>query len=212
MTTKKQLRPAIFLDKDGTLIDNVPYNVDPALLTFRPGAVQAMALLAARGYMIVIVTNQSGIARGCFTRAQLMELRDALARRLAEEGHVYLKGFQFCPHGPDEHGRPTCLCRKPRPGLLLEAAMLYGIDLERSWMIGDTLDDVEAGRRAGCKTILYDSGGETLWRNTPLRKPHAHVFHWSEVSRFILEYTGTRKERAVLNLPVMPMNYGHIAR
>lgn len=181
-----QSGPGIFVDKDGTLVENVPYNVDPALLRFQPGVLQALAALASSGFAIVVVTNQSGVARGYFTCAQLGDLRDALASRLAEEAGVRLKGFQFCPHEPDAQGRPACPCRKPMPGLLLEASRLYGIDLKRSWMIGDTLDDVEAGRRAGCKTILYDSGGETLWRAAPLRRPWRRTTDWAEAARIIL--------------------------
>lgn len=184
---KKTLQPAIFLDKDGTLIENVPYNVNPELVKFQPGAVQAISRLGAAGFLIVIVSNQSGIAKGYFKRRELIELRDALACRLAREAGVHLQGFQYCPHAPDSNGRPTCLCRKPRPGLLMEAATLYGIDLQNSWMIGDTLDDVEAGIRAGCATVLYDSGGETLWRQSPLRHPTMHAFQWTEVVRFILD-------------------------
>ncbi|QXL85809.1 HAD family hydrolase [Comamonas sp. NLF-1-9] len=178
--------PGIFVDKDGTLVENVPYNVDPDLLKFKPGALRALAALAARGFAIVVVTNQSGVARGYFTRTQLTRLRDALARRLAEEAGVRLKGFHFCPHEPDAHGRPTCSCRKPRPGMLLEASRMHGIDLERSWMIGDTLDDVEAGRRAGCRTIFYDSGGETRWRMAPLRYPWSLTTDWWDAARLIL--------------------------
>lgn len=182
-----QLRPALFVDKDGCLVDNVPYNVDPSLLRFRPGAVQAVAEIAARGFEIIIVTNQSGLARGYFTNEQLIALRDALLDRFARESSVRIRGFLFCPHAPDLWGLPSCQCRKPLPGMLLEAAELYGIDLERSWMIGDTLDDVEAGRRAGCRSILYESGGETLWRSNLLRTPLARTSEWREVPGIVLE-------------------------
>lgn len=186
--TAQQPGPAVFVDKDGTLVEDIPYNVDPARLAFKPGAPQALAALAAQGFMIVVVTNQSGIARGYFTRAQLAALRDALARRLAKEAGVHLAGFQFCPHAPDAWGLPICGCRKPRPGLLLEARWLYGIDLGRSWMVGDTLDDIEAGRRAGCRTLLYDTGGETVWRDTPLRRPLHRTADWAEVARIVLAH------------------------
>lgn len=181
------LGSAIFLDKDGTLVENVPYNVDPARVAFMPGALRALATLASLGFMLVVVTNQSGVARGRFTEAELLELRDALARRLEEEGGVELAGFQYCPHAADEQDQPTCACRKPKPGMLLKASQLHGIDVARSWMIGDTLDDVEAGWRAGCKPILFESGGETVWRDSPLRRPFARASDWGEVTRIILE-------------------------
>ena len=181
------LKPAIFVDKDGTLVENVPYNVNPELLQFRPGALQAMADLAQQGYELVVVTNQSGVARGYFSEAELLVLRDALARRLREEAGVQLRGFQFCPHQASPDGAPVCVCRKPLPGMIEEAGDLYDIDLARSWMIGDTLDDVEAGSGAGCRTILYDSGGETVWKPGPGRAPSARCTAWEEVVRIILE-------------------------
>ncbi|HSX95189.1 MAG TPA: HAD family hydrolase [Hydrogenophaga sp.] len=177
---------AVFVDKDGTLVTNVPYNVDPAQLRFEPGALAALARLVSVGLEIVIISNQSGLGRGLFTWPQFLDLRQALERRLRDEAGVALRGFYICPHAPDAQGQATCDCRKPAPTLLLRAAQRLDLDLSRSWMVGDTLDDVEAGRRAGCRTILYDSGGETLWRDAPERRPHARRTHWSEVAATIL--------------------------
>ncbi|NIM41125.1 MAG: HAD-IIIA family hydrolase [Hydrogenophaga sp.] len=177
---------AVFVDKDGTLVTNVPYNVDPARLRFEPQALAALRDLSRAGFSIVVVSNQSGLARGLFTWPQLLRLREALERRLINEGGVVLRGFYVCPHAPDAQGQPTCDCRKPAPTLLRRAAQRLDLDLARSWMVGDTLDDVEAGRRAGCRAILYDSGGETVWRDGPERRPHARHTRWSEVARTIL--------------------------
>ena len=179
-------RAAVFIDKDGTLIENVPYNVDPQQLRFMPHAPAALAALSEAGYALVVVTNQSGLARGLFTRAQFVALQAALERGLAEQAGVVLTDLVLCPHAPGADGRPACLCRKPSPGLLLRAALRHRIDLSRSWIVGDTLDDVEAGRRAGCRGILFDSGGETLWRRSPLRTPHALCTDWRDVTRVIL--------------------------
>jgi D-inositol-3-phosphate glycosyltransferase len=159
-------RPAIFLDKDGTLVENVPYNVDPARLRLASHAVEALRLWRDAGYRLVVITNQSGIARGLFDRAALSGLHDALATRLALAG-VPIDGFFACPH----REASLCHCRKPRAGLFLEAARALDIDLERSWMIGDILDDVEAGHRAGCRAILLDVGHETHWLAGDLRVP-----------------------------------------
>jgi len=178
-------QPAIFIDKDGTLVENVPYNVDPALLRFMPNACEALHALAAAGYLLVVVTNQSGLARGLFTRRQFAQMQLVLERRLRREAGVELTDLLLCPHAPDERGRPTCLCRKPSAGMLLRAALRHRIDLARSWMVGDTLDDVEAGHRAGCRGILLDSGGETLWRASPLRRPHAVCADWLDVAQAI---------------------------
>lgn len=179
-------RPAVFLDKDGTVIVNVPYNADPALLAFQPGALPALAALADAGFALVVVSNQSGIGLGRFSEAQFATLRAAFAERLAEEAGVHLTDFVYCPHAPLPSGEPACACRKPSPRMLRNAARRHGLDLQRSWMVGDTLDDVEAGRRAGCRTVLYDSGGETRWHLDALRAPHAHLRDWPSVARTIL--------------------------
>jgi len=180
------LRPCLFIDKDGTLIENVPYNVDPAKLRFMPGAGEALARLARAGLALVIVTNQSGLARGYFTRAQFAQLQDALLKRLRDEAGVVIDDVMLCPHEPDAQGRPACLCRKPAPGMLISAARRHGLDLTRSWMVGDTLDDVEAGRRAGASGLLFDSGGETVWRRSPLREPQAVFTDWTSLAAHVL--------------------------
>lgn len=176
------LRPALFIDKDGTLVENVPYNVDPVLLRFMPGAGAALARLQRAGLALVVVTNQSGLARGLFTRAQFARLQQVLLQRLQEEFRITLDGMEVCPHGPDDQGRPACLCRKPAPGMLIRAAHRHGLDLTRSWIVGDTLDDVEAGHRAGSRGLLFDSGGETVWRRSPLREPDARFTDWTALA------------------------------
>lgn len=165
---------AIFLDKDGTLIENVPGNADPARIRLLPGAVQGLTRLRELGYALIVVTNQPGIAFGQFDEPALGAAHAHLHRLLAAR-HVALSGIYYCPHHPDGHVAPyaiTCACRKPAPGLLLAAAARHGIDLRRSWMIGDILNDVEAGMCAGCQTILLDNGHETEWIDSPWRRPH----------------------------------------
>lgn len=179
-------RSAVFVDKDGTLVENVPYNVDPARLRFMPGAFEALAALAARGHLLIVVSNQSGLARGLFTEPQFARLRAALESQLRHMAGVQLRDVLICPHAPGPQGLPGCACRKPAPGLLLRAAVRHRIDLTHSWMVGDTLDDVEAGHRAGCRSLLLDSGGETVWRHTPLRVPEARCNGWDEVLDQIL--------------------------
>jgi histidinol-phosphate phosphatase family protein len=179
------LRPGLFIDKDGTLVENVPYNVDPVLLRFMPGAGEALARLQRTGLALVIVTNQSGLALGRFTRAQFARLQQVLLQRLQEEFGVTLDGVEVCPHAPDGDGRPACLCRKPAPGMLIRAAHRHHVDLTRSWMVGDTLDDVEAGHRAGARGLFFDSGGETVWRRSPLREPAARFDHWAALADHI---------------------------
>lgn len=160
------MRPAIFFDKDGTLIEDVPYNVDPELVALSAGAGAGMRRLAALGYRLFVVSNQPGLGLGRFDEAALHAAWRQL-QRLAWDEEVRLEGFYYCPHQPDS----GCNCRKPEPGLLLKASREHGIDLAASWMIGDILNDVEAGRRAGCRTILIDNGHETEWVRGEMRTP-----------------------------------------
>jgi len=176
---------AVFIDKDGTLVDNVPHNVDPAKLRFLPHALDALRRLASHGFQPIVVTNQPGLAYGMFTRGELTQLQCALTEMMAREG-VELAGFYACTHAAGAGPVPACLCRKPAPGLLRQAARAHAIDLQRSWMIGDLLDDIEAGQRAGCRTVLLDVGNEAAWRLSPLRTPHYRVPDWQAAADAIL--------------------------
>lgn len=180
---------AVFLDKDGTLVEDVPYNVDPAHIRLLPGADQGLPALHAAGYRLFIISNQSGVARGYFAEESLVRVERRLRELLAGVG-VPLSGFYYCPHHP-EGVQPAyarlCSCRKPEPGLLFRAASAHGLDLHESWFVGDILDDIEAGRRAGCKTILLDNGHETEWIFSPLRQPHCTVANLHEAAQSILE-------------------------
>jgi D-glycero-D-manno-heptose 1,7-bisphosphate phosphatase len=169
------MRKAIFLDKDGTLIEDVPYNCDVSLIRLMPNASQGLRRLQAAGYALIVVSNQPGVARGFFSTEALNHVETTLRALLADEG-VRLDGFYYCPHHPDgciAAYATACDCRKPFPGLLMQAASDYAVELQASWMIGDILHDVEAGRRAGCRTILIDNGHETEWRLGVRRCPHA---------------------------------------
>jgi D-glycero-D-manno-heptose 1,7-bisphosphate phosphatase len=179
---------SVFLDKDGTLIEDVPYNVDPARVRLAPGAGDGLRALAAAGYRLVVVSNQSGVARGLFPESALAAVERRLRELLAGHGAA-LGGFYYCPHYPG--GSVTayavgCECRKPRPGLIVRAATELGIDAGRSWMVGDILDDVEAGRRAGCRTVLLDNGNETEWVRSPLRTPDLVAADLAGAARLIL--------------------------
>jgi D-glycero-D-manno-heptose 1,7-bisphosphate phosphatase len=164
----------VFLDKDGTLIENVPYNVDPERMRLTAGAAAGLRKLHEAGFVLAVVSNQSGVARGYFVEEALAAVEARLRSLLGEEG-VPLAGFFYCPHHPEgvvPALAVTCACRKPAPGLVLRAARELGAELGRSWLVGDILDDVEAGRRAGCRTVLLDNGNETEWALTAGRLPH----------------------------------------
>jgi histidinol-phosphate phosphatase family protein len=121
-----------------------------------------------------VVSNQSGVARGYFPEEALRAVENRLCGLLAEFG-VPLDGFYYCPHHPEGGAQGyaiDCDCRKPRPGLILQAAREHDLDLPHSWVVGDILNDIEAGRRAGCRTVLVDNGNETEWVLTPERLPH----------------------------------------
>jgi D-glycero-D-manno-heptose 1,7-bisphosphate phosphatase len=171
--TPAHFRRAIFLDKDGTLVHDVPYNIDPARVTLTPNAIDGLRLLQDAGYLLVVVTNQAGIAKGFFSARDWAHMQAHLARLFACQG-IRISGFYCCPHHPQGsvmQFTTHCACRKPSPGMLLQAAFEHGIDLKNSWMIGDILHDVEAGSRAGCRTVLIDNGNETEWEMTSHRMP-----------------------------------------
>jgi len=181
------MRKAIFIDKDGTLIDDAPYNVDPASVQFTTGAVDGLRKFSALGFLLIMVSNQSGVARGYFREKDLQHLKTALAAMLEAEG-VKFDAVLFCPHHPEGTVAPyniECECRKPKPGMILQAAAEFDIDLSGSWMIGDILNDVEAGNRAGCRTILIDNGNETEWETSAHRKPTVTVSTFSEAVNVI---------------------------
>ena len=192
-------RRGIFLDKDGTLLQDVPYNVDPEKMVLARGAGEALRRFAEEGYYLFVISNQSGVARGYFPPTALRIVRWRLEGLLAPFD-IELEGFYACPHHPDGvvalYAR-SCECRKPKPGLLLRAAASHRIDLEESWMIGDILDDVEAGCRAGTRTVLLDGpevGGETEWLPGPGRTPTFTASNLEEAADLILTSPTERKE------------------
>lgn len=190
-------RPAVFLDKDGTLIPDVPYNVDPAFILLMPGAREGLPRLVEAGYALVVITNQSGVARGLYTTADQARVEAHIRDLLAEIG-VPLTGYYFCPHLEDGEVAAyavRCECRKPEPGLVLQAAEEHGLDLARSWFVGDILKDVEAGRRAGCRTILVDRFGERLRGTDPDQQPDFLAGTLADVAEIVLrEAARARRE------------------
>ena len=158
-------RRAVFLDRDGTVIRDIGFNADPARLEFLPGAPETIRRLNKAGYLVVVVTNQSAVARGLFTAADIDRFHDAMNAELAESG-ARIDAFYFCPHHPDEGavaGYVTdCDCRKPKPGMLLQAARDLEIELSLSYMVGDAPRDIEAGLAAGTGVFAV-SGGAGTW-------------------------------------------------
>jgi D,D-heptose 1,7-bisphosphate phosphatase len=152
-------RPAVFLDRDGTVIDHVPYLSDPALVRLLPGAAAALRQLRQAGFACVLVTNQSAIGRGMLTEDRLDQIHTELKRQLAACGAT-LDGIYYCPDVPRGDDRTVVENpdRKPGPGMLRRAAADLGLNLSASWMVGDLISDVLAGQSAGCRSILVQSG------------------------------------------------------
>lgn len=153
------MRRAVFLDRDGTVNVEKDYLYRFEDLEFVPGAEEAIRRLNESGYFVVVVTNQSGVARGYYTEEDVENLHNQIAGRLAASG-ARVDAWYYCPHHPAGKGSYSlpCQCRKPLPGMLLEAAARYDINLAESVMIGDKRIDVEAAIAAGCRPILVRSG------------------------------------------------------
>lgn len=152
---------AYFLDRDGVVVEEVGLSTRREQLRVAPGVVDALRTLDERGYLAVLVTNQTVVSRGLVTEGELGALHQYLSDRLQVQGAPAFAGVYVCPHHPDADVadyRVDCDCRKPRPGLLYRAADDLGIALEESVMVGDRLSDVAAGKAAGCTTVLIESG------------------------------------------------------
>jgi histidinol-phosphate phosphatase family protein len=148
---------AVFLDRDGVVIEEVDYLRRPEQLKLIPGAGRAIARLRQAGFKVVIITNQSGVARGYLTLKTLREVHRLLARRLAEHG-ARSDGLYFCPHLPAKVGKKGCPCRKPETGMLVKARKRFRLDLLLSFFVGDTTTDLLTARRAGCTAVLVRTG------------------------------------------------------
>lgn len=153
------MRRAVFLDRDGTINQEKDYLYRIDEFAFIPGAPEAIRLLNEAGFLVVVVSNQSGVGRGYYTEEDVEILHRYVDAELAGFG-AHVDAWFYCPHHPKGRGSYSlaCRCRKPLPGMFLEAAQRYDIDLAASVMIGDKLIDMEAGIAAGCRTILVRTG------------------------------------------------------
>ncbi len=170
-------RRAVFLDRDGVINEEVEYLSSPDRLKLIPGAAQAIQLLNEMGIPTIVVTNQAGVARGYFPEAQVQVIHRALSDLLAAYSAV-VDRYYYCPHHPSEGKgayRVECNCRKPKPGMLLQASEDFDLDLTRCYVVGDNVLDIEAGQQVGAQSILVLTGyGEALWRSwsAPLMPDH----------------------------------------
>ena len=175
--TSGRRRPAVFLDRDGTLIEDVGYPRDPQAVTVLDGAISALRELSALGFALAVVSNQSGIARGLVTTAEAAAVDERFVSLYAAGG-VRFDAVAYCPHGPGD----GCECRKPAPRMLLDIAARLELDLGSSFMVGDKGSDIEAGRRAGCRTVLFRA---TAGAVDAKQGADGVASKWSAVSRLI---------------------------
>ncbi len=177
MTGNNAKRPAVFMDRDGTISEEIGYVNHPARYRVFPYASEAVRLLNQTNYLAVLVTNQAGVARGYFTEDVIKAVHARLEKELAG-GNAHLDAIFYCAHHPSVGEAPyrlDCDCRKPKPGLITRAAAEFEIDLSRSWMIGDRYSDVELARNAGVRAAFVLSGyglGEweyqrSVWKTEP---------------------------------------------
>ncbi len=187
------MRTAVFLDRDGTIIEDRSYLSAPSDIVFEKGAVEGLRAMHMLGHALIVVSNQSGIARGYFTVADVLAVNRAISRMLAERG-VQILAWYICPHGPNE----GCTCRKPAPGLLDAAASDHGIDLTRSFVIGDKLSDLELGTAVGAKSILVRTGQGDQHAVAAAQSGYAVCADLAPASRLIRNWRGAVQEEATV--------------
>lgn len=156
MTSESNQR-AVFLDRDKTLNHDPGFLHDPELLELLPGVGDALATLQSRNFLLVVITNQSGVGRGYYPVEAAHAVNQRMSEVLASFG-VSIARYEICPHAPDD----GCECRKPSAKMILDAAAALNIDCSQSWMVGDKESDVGAGQAAGCRTVRIGEGVETL--------------------------------------------------
>ncbi len=174
---------AIFIDRDGTIAKDVPYCSRPQDFQLLPMAGDGIRLLNKSGVKVIMITNQSGIARGYFTKAMLSRIHRKMKGDLAQY-RAHIDAIFYCPHHPDNH----CDCRKPKPALIYRAAKKHDIELSQSFFVGDQWHDVEAGHSAGCKTCLIspDGASEMLLNQHNMAEPDFIARDFLEACMWIL--------------------------
>ncbi len=185
------VRRAVFIDRDGTLIRDKEYLADPDNIEWFPGVFGALKELEEAGFSLIVVTNQSGVARGYFDEETVQAVNSRFKADLAREG-INLTGLYYCPAHPEadqKKYRHNLHRRKPAPGMLKEGAREHKLDLPVSWMVGDKLSDVECGKRAGCRAILVETGKATRVDEDTEYKPDYIAADFNGASRWIIEAT-----------------------
>lgn len=187
---------AVFLDRDGVIVRDKGFVESPDKLELFPDTPKALTRLANAGHLLIAVTNQAIVARGMISEAELERIHDSLRARLIDAGGPALDAIYYCPHHPNAdltEYRKDCDCRKPRPGMLIQAAAEWRLDLARCFLIGDRVTDILAGKRAGCQTVLLETGRhadapiETFEPIDPETRADATFTSLAEAADWILE-------------------------
>ncbi len=196
LTSRNTARRAVFLDRDGTINVEKSYLHKIEDFEFIPGAQDAIKRLKDAGFLVIVVSNQSGVGRGYFDEQAVVTLHKHIQAELAVYG-TSIDAFYFCPHHP-VHGvddyQVACNCRKGQPGMLLQAARELEIDLQQSFMVGDKLADLEAGQRAGCQSILVLTGYGDKTALTPEAKAVEKCQSLDSAAQLILNGNAAKKE------------------
>lgn len=195
---------AVFLDNDGTIARPTP---DKSAIEFTDDIIEGLQRLQSYGYLLVVVSNQNGVAHGYSTVDDIGKMKSSLYSSCANLG-IYLDGFYYCPHDPEgtvDGYNSECECKRPLPGLILRAGDEMSIDLSQSWMVGDILNDVEAGNRAGCKSIMINTGNEKRWVSGAYRLPEYFAGGLAEASKFIVASEKMRHVEAQMEREEKPV-------
>lgn len=178
-----RLLPAAFLDRDGVLIRDHGYVYKPEDIEILPGVFEGLKLLRENSYRLILVSNQSGVARGLFTCAQVDVFHQALQSQIQAACGITLDGIYYCPHHPEGQVKSyavNCRCRKPEPGLLEQAGADFAIDWERSFLVGDKDSDIECAMRAGIRGIQIEND-----QYVPHQNPHATIASLADIGKLL---------------------------
>ena len=185
MTGSSKIRAAVFLDRDGTINIEKRYLYRYEDWEWISGAIEAIKKFNDAGVLVIVITNQAGVARGMYTCEDVELLHERVSKELQAHG-AHIDAYYYCPHHPEFGNKMFCSCRKPAPGLLFKAQKEWGIDLDRSAIFGDKVSDIEAGQVAGVKPFLVSTGYGQLQRNLVTSEMH-YVDNILTASKFFLD-------------------------
>lgn len=181
---------AVFIDRDGTICKDVPYCSSPKDFELLPEVAEGIKLMNKHNFKVVVITNQSGIARRYFTEEMLAKIHDKMYDELAKHG-AHVDAIYYCPHHPHD----GCDCRKPSPKMVLQAASDLNTDLSQSYVVGDSEMDIEMGKRSECKTILTKMGNKVGEATDCSFKPDYIVSNVIEAAQLIIAEAGNSREK-----------------